>query len=745
MRLCAAAALAWACGCALAQPSFDAVRSAYRPSDVAFVDRHGELLQTLRIDDRVRRLPWLPLDGLSPALQAAIVVSEDRRFWLHSGIDWRALARSAISNSRSALGNSRSALGNPRSTFANTWNKQTQGASTLTMQLAALLDPALQRPAGGRSLAQKAAQMADAGALEARWTKAQILEAYLNLVPLRGEIVGVNAGSQMLFGRHPSGLDSLQAATMAVLVRAPNAAAAAVSRRACELLRELAWPCDGLDAVVQQALQRRSGPSLAPALAPHAAREVLSEAAPEGTSQRRRRDLQAPGSVRTTLDAAVQRQAIAALNQQLAELQGRQVGNGAAIVLDNASGDVLAWVGAAGDGAAASAEVDAVRARRQSGSALKPFVYALAFEQRLITPASLIEDAPLRLAAGAGTYAPQNYNRDFKGWVSARVALASSLNVPAVRVGEMVGADALFDRLNAFGLRLSQTGGFHGPALALGSADVTLADLANAYRALANGGQWSPWRLWPSSAQAPAPRRVADAAAAFLVTDILADNTARATTFGWDSALVTRGFAAVKTGTSKDMRDNWCVGFTDRYTVAVWVGNANGEAMRGISGTSGAAPAWRAIVQALHAGRPSIAPLPPAGVVRASSSPGWFIAGTEPPLDDGGLAPAPIAVRSGIESPLQGSRYAIDPDMPPAAQRIVFSGEPGRWRLDGRWIGRGQRLTWPPWPGSHHLELVAANGRVIDSVRFDVRGAAVKAALKPATMSSRTAVPSRHR
>lgn len=734
MRPCVAAALlAWACGSAFAQPLFDAVRSAYRPSDVAFVDRQGELLQTLRVDDRVRRLPWVRLDELSPALLAAIVVSEDRRFWLHSGIDWQGLVRSAISNSRSALSNSRSA-------FADARNNRTQGASTVTMQLAALLDPALQRPAGGRSIVQKAGQMVDAGALEAGWTKAQILEAYLNLVPLRGEIVGVNAGSQMLFGRHPNGLDTLQAATMAALVRAPNAGPAAVSRRACELLRELDWPCDGLDAVVQQALQRRSGPSLAPALAPHAAREVLGDVLGEVG----RRDQKPAGSIRTTLDAAVQRQAIAALNQQLAELQGRQVSDGAVIVLDNASGNVLAWVGAAGDGAAASAEVDAVLARRQSGSALKPFVYALAFEQRLITPASLIDDAPLRLAAGAGTYAPQNYDRDFKGWVSARVALASSLNVPAVRVGGMAGVDALFDRLNAFGLHLSETGGFHGPALALGSADVTLADLTNAYRALANGGQWSPWRLLPAAKLPPPALRVADAAAVFLVTDILSDNTARATTFGWDSALVTRGFAAVKTGTSKDMRDNWCVGFTDRYTVGVWVGNANGEAMRGVSGTSGAAPAWRAIVQALHAGRPSIAPAPPAGVVHSSA--GWFITGTEPGDDDDGRTEAPVAVRSGIESPLEGSRYAIDPDMPPAAQRIVFSGEAGRWRLDGRWIGSGQRLLWAPWPGSHRLDLVAADGRALDSVRFDVRGAVVKAdALKPVTTSSKTAAPSPRR
>jgi penicillin-binding protein 1C len=292
---------------------------------------------------------------------------------------------------------------------------------------------------------------------------------------------------------------------------------------------------------------------------------------------------------------------------------GRKVEDGAVVVLDNATGDVLAWVGSSGKFSGA-AEVDGVLARRQPGSTLKPFVYELAFEQRFITPATLLDDSPAQLATASGLYLPQNYDRRFKGWVSARTALGASLNVPAVRVGAMLGADALFARLNALGLALPESGGYYGASLALGSADVTLLALTNAYRALANGGVYRDVNL---NGRAGAGRRVADARAAWLVTDILGDHTARARTFGLASALNTRGFAAVKTGTSKDMRDNWCIGFTDRYTIGVWIGNAGGDAMHDVSGVSGAAPIWQALALHLHAGSPSRMPATPSGVVRA--------------------------------------------------------------------------------------------------------------------------------
>jgi penicillin-binding protein 1C len=198
-------------GSAAALPSFAEVRAAHRPSDLTLLDRHGEPIQTLRVDDRVRRLHWLPLADMSPALLRAIVASEDRRFWEHGGIDWRAVAASA---------------------WANAWNTRTRGASTLTMQLAGLLDAGLARPAGGRSVPQKLGQALTALQLEREWKKSEILEAYLNSVPLRGELVGIVALAQTLFGKHASGLDEHEAAVAAVLVRAPNATPAAVAQRA---------------------------------------------------------------------------------------------------------------------------------------------------------------------------------------------------------------------------------------------------------------------------------------------------------------------------------------------------------------------------------------------------------------------------------------------------------------------------------------------------------------------------------
>ena len=702
---------------ALALPTFAEVKAAHRPSDVVLLDRQGEPIQTVRVDKTVRRLPWVPLSETSPALLHALVLSEDRNFYEHSGIDWGALARSA---------------------WSNAWNTRTRGASTLTMQLAGLLDDDLARPEGGRSATQKVRQALRAKELEGNWKKSEIVEAYLNLVPFRGEIVGINALAQTLFEKHPNGLDWEEAAIAAALVRGPNANVTTVGERACGILKVQALRCDSVVARSGVAFSRQGTMPLGEQLAPHFARQWLRSS--EGTAGLARPPTKSTAPVnggtrarilQTTLDARLQRMAIAALRGQLAELRGRKVEDGAVLVLDNSSGDVLAWVGSSGDFSGA-AQVDGVLARRQPGSTLKPFVYELAFEQRFITPATLLDDSPAQLATASGLYLPQNYDRRFKGWVSARTALGASLNVPAVRVGAMLGADPLFARLNAFGLALPESGGYYGASLALGSADVTLLALANAYRALANGGVYREVNL---NGHAGAGRRVADARAVWLVTDILADHTARARTFGLASTLNTRSFAAVKTGTSKDMRDNWCVGFTDRYTIGVWIGNAGGEAMHDVSGVSGAAPIWQALAIHLHAQSPSRMPTPPPGVVRARaefdagiepSREEFFIAGTE--VRKPSAAPTVRASAFGIASPLDGSRFAIDPDMPPAAQRITFEGEDGTWVLDGKRVGSGRVVRWAPWPGRHELTLIAPNGRTVETVHFEVRGAGVNTA-----------------
>ncbi len=519
----------------------------------------------------------------------------------------------------------------------------------------------------------------------------------------------------------------MEAALLAALVRAPNAQAARVERRACELLRLQQLGCDAVGITLAQALARQPGPmhtaAAGPdeALAPHLARLMARSASGS-----------APAALQATVDARVQRVAIAALRRQLAELRGRGVEDGAVLVIDNASGAVLAWVGSAGRGASAPA-VDAVLARRQPGSTLKPFVYGLALERRLVTPASLVDDSPLALAAEGALYRPRNYDEGFRGPVSVREALAASLNVPAVRVASMLGPDAVFDGLVRAGLKPARHAGWHGHALALGSADTTLLDLTNAYRALANAGRWSAphWTPTLPAAKAESPRLLLPPAVAWQLAHMLSDPAARAATFGLDSPLVTRGFAAVKTGTSKDLRDNWCIGFTDRYTVGVWVGNAGGQPMHGVSGSEGAAPVWREIVAALHQGRPSVAPAPPPGLVAQGGE--WFLAGTEPP----GPARAEGPVRSpavfGIVSPREGAVIVLDPDIPMAAQRLVFEGEAGRWRLGGRELGRGTRIAWLPRPGRHVVEHHSAAG--VQRVRFEVRAAPPPRAGRPPVVS----------
>ncbi len=704
---------AWATHAA-ALPAYDTVRAEHRPSDTLVLDRHGEVLQRVRTDATVRRGPWVPLADISPALRTAMVMSEDRMFWQHSGVDWRAVSAAA---------------------WGNLWNSKTRGASTLTMQLAGLLDEDWRHTAGGRSVTQKLGQAVAAQRLERSWRKDQILEAYLNLVPFRGEIVGLDALSRTLFDKAAHGLDAREAAVAAALVRGPNAAPAVVVRRACEVLRAAtqARDCQGLELFTLGALQRRA---YAPGegIAPHAARQLLPGAA--------------GATVTSSLDASLQRFAVQTLAQHLRELRARHVEDGALVVLDNASGEVLAWVGSSG-ALSRAAEVDGVLAQRQPGSTLKPFLYAQAIAERRLTAASLLDDAPTHIPTAGGLYIPQNYDRRFKGQVSVRTALAASLNVPAVRTLVMVSPDAFARQLGALGLPLAQPGDHYGTSLALGSAEVSLLALANAYRTLANGGRYSAATLRPAAraayaaphvttARSPGSAPAIDPRAAFIVGDILSDANARAPTFGTDSVLATRIWTAVKTGTSKDMRDNWAVGWSQRYTVGVWVGNAGGAPMHEVSGTSGAAPVWAALMHHLHRNAPSRAPAAPPGLQQADVRFGddleaarseWFLAGTAQPVFALAGPADDVAAAPRILAPADGSIVALDPDIPPEHQRLQFraQGADARWRLDGKPLGRGAALAWMPWPGRHRMELVDAGGTVLDTVRFEVRGAGVKA------------------
>ena len=318
--------------------------------------------------------------------------------------------------------------------------------------------------------------------------------------------------------------------------------------------------------------------------------------------------------------------------------------------------------------------------------------------------------------------------------MTARTALASSLNVPAVNVLRLVREDAFVRRLQLLGFTgLQQEGDFYGPSLALGSADISLWDVVNAYRTVANGGGRTPLRLMAGEAASQEPVRVFSPQAAFLIADILSDREARSTTFGWESPLASRFWSAVKTGTSKDMRDNWCVGFTDRYTVGVWVGNFSGEPMWNVSGVSGAAPVWLDVMNWLHRDVAKTARAIPQGVTRkqVSFSSGeqtrmeWFIKGTEPQT---AKSNAPQR-QPRIAYPVGGMVLAPDPDIPARQQRLFFEAHPAdpryRWKLDGLDMGAVRTMNiWKPVAGAHQLALVGPDQQVVDTVEFTVRDVA---------------------
>jgi len=687
-------------------PSFAETRDGYRPSEAWLLDRHGEAIAVKRIDHRVRRLEWRSLNDISPAAQELLIQSEDRRFYQHGGVDWLALSASGASGLLHLFD-----------------GKRPRGASTLTMQLAGFLDPSLSAAKSRRTLAQKWRQITVAKGIEKTWSKREILEAYFNLASFRGETGGINAAALALFGIHPSALNRSQSLLLMALLKGPSAKPAQVANRACALLKTAVRAgdpaCAELQSLSRVALDQHGYRLPQDNIAPHLADKLLDR----------------PGMhLATTLDANLQRYVIQSLREHLLSLSERNVRDSAAVVIDNRSGDVLAYVGSSGEISDAAA-VDGVAALRQAGSTLKPFLYGMAIAERRITAASILDDMPVQLVTPMGLYVPQNYDRDFKGAVSARTALASSLNVPAVRTLGLVGVDRFTQALRGYGLSsVTENGDHYGFSLALGGVDVRLIELTNAYRALANRGLWRPAGYRPGD-HAAASKRILSRPAAFVVADILSDRGARALTFGLENPLATRAWTAVKTGTSKDMRDNWCIGYSRRYTVGVWVGNFNGEPMNDVSGVSGAAPVWRDLMDYLHATAGGAAPAKPQSIVTQEvhfsppvESPRieHFIAGTETAeIRLVGVGEAGMQTAAKILYPTDGTVIAIDPDIPVRHQRVQFSSrgpEDVVWRIDGDAVGNGGEIGWSPVGGRHKLTLADADGNPLDAVTFEVRG-----------------------
>ncbi|MBI5538401.1 MAG: penicillin-binding protein 1C [Deltaproteobacteria bacterium] len=559
-------------------------------SSVRVLDRHGKVLAEVRADDGARAR-WVPIEQVGPDLANAILAAEDRRFYRHPGVDPIAIARAA---------------------GQDLWHRRiVSGASTLTQQLARTVKPRR------RTLAGKVGEMAVALRIEASLSKKDILEQYLNLVFFGPSLRGVEAASRFYFDKPCNALSLAEAATLAALPRGPTVydprkSPQAVQRRRDRILDRMQR--DGLASA--EAVERAKSEPLTIHLqptgfsAPHLVRGLLSGAVHPEIGPLADR----ASTLRTTIDASLQKEVQTAARSQLDSLRDRHVSAASVVVIDNATGEVLAWLGAPDFlDELRFGQNDGVLALRQPGSALKPFVYSVAIDDLGWTAATVLPDIELHISTDQGDYSPHNYDGQLHGPVRMRDALANSYNVPAVHAASVVGPARVLSRLQRLGMRTLQEDAEHyGAAIALGDGEVRLVDLAGAYAALARGGVLHPFRAisaatdrkgMPIELPAAASERVLDAGTAAVLVDMLKDPHARIGSFGSGNVLELPFEVAVKTGTSKGFRDNLTVGSTREVTVAVWVGNFDGSPMQGVSGITGAGPLFRAVMLAAMKGR----------------------------------------------------------------------------------------------------------------------------------------------
>jgi penicillin-binding protein 1C len=565
------------------------------PGSWLVTDRDGKLLREVRAEDGTRAR-WVSLDECGELAQAGVVAVEDRRFYFHRGVDIRALVRALDADLRA--------------------RRIVSGGSTLTMQLARVVRP------HAHSLLGKLGEIVLALRIEASLSKRQILEQYLNRVSFGPNLRGIAAASHAYFDTPPKRLSGAQVALLVGLLRGPSYydLARHVDRAVRRRNRVLAqWREAGV--LDRDAYEAALGE---PALTTHGSAAFGAPHLVQGIVHGSLVDLQ-PGLadalkgpialIETTLDGSLQAVVEAASARIPIDLAEKHVTAASVIVVDNASGDVLAYVGSPDVfNVENGGRNDGVRALRQPGSTLKPFLYALAFERLGWTGATVLPDIELRVATPAGEYAPRNYDDRFRGPVRLREALGNSLNVPAVWTTTQLGVAPLLEWLRALGFAsLSKAPDDYGPALALGDGEVTLLELVQAYALLARDGVFRPLRLvrrvkdgsGQSKDLAPGPgetRVAADIAAQ--ITDILRDRDARRASFGERTVLDFEFDVAAKTGTSKGARDNWALGYTRQVTVGVWVGNFDGSPMRGTSGITGAGPLFHSVMDAAMRNRP---------------------------------------------------------------------------------------------------------------------------------------------
>ncbi|NEW86343.1 penicillin-binding protein 1C [Rhodopseudomonas sp. WA056] len=642
-----------------------------RQTSVTVVDRHGKLLRAYAMADGRWRLPVDAATEVDSRYLKLLLAYEDKRFYRHHGVDPLAVGRAALQ--------------------LVSHGRIVSGGSTITMQLARLMEPRRQRSVGA-----KLRQMVRAVELEHRLSKQQILDLYLALAPYGGNLEGIRAASIAYFGKEPKRLTLAESALLVALPqspehrrldRHPDIAREARDRVLARMVEDGVVSAEDAAQARAVPVQRQRKPM--PILAPHSADQAVAT------------DKTAP-LIRLTLDAGLQR-ALETLARDRAAALGPEISIGI-VAVDNTSGEVLAHVGSADyfDDRRAG-QVDMTRAVRSPGSTLKPFIYGLAFEDGFVHPESLIDDRPVRF----GAYAPENFDMTFQGTVAVRKALQLSLNVPAISLLDRVGAARLTSRLKQAGTELVlPKDEVPGLAMGLGGVGVKLIDLVQLYSALPRLGSVLPLReISRSGNDKRETLRLMDQVAAWQVGSVLLgtpppENAARSQ-------------IAFKTGTSYGYRDAWSVGFDGRMTIGVWVGRPDGAPVPGMIGRVAAAPVlFDAFARSGHLRAPL--PKAPRGTLVASNA--------KLPLPLRRFRPAGDLMQAGddkalrIQFPLNGSRIDADSEASVGALPVKVAGGvlPMTVMVNGLSVGeidgRRQRLIAPPGPGFVRLTVMDAAG-----------------------------------
>ncbi len=769
-------------------------------------DRNGRLLFEMPPPYTGSHTP-VPLDEIPEALIQATIALEDEDFYTNPGFDLRGIMRAVWYD------------------LNLDEDARPMGGSTLTQQLVRnlMLSPGERYE---QTLRRKVREAFLAVRVTARYSKDEILAFYLNETYYGNLAYGVEAAAQAYYGKHVRDLDLAECAMLAVLPQAPalwnplEHFEDAAFRQSIVLDRMVAEgyvAADAADLARSEKLDFAAAPL--PIRAPHFVMYVRGLLEQEIGLER----LQAGGlEIHTTLDLDLNEAARDMMRYRLDQLAvcdhdelcppgGYNVRNAAVVALDPSTGEVLAMVGSPDyfsariDGA-----VNGTTALRQPGSSIKPITYAAAFadawtssRSRMssgsrMTPATVMMDVRTSFVTREGTpYVPLNYDLTFRGPVRLREALASSYNVVAVKVLDAVGIEAMTSMARQMGITTFDDPDRIGLAVALGGGEVRLLELAAAYAALANGGYAVAPQvvrsvtdadghvIWQRPCDSPAAclqDRVLDARVAYQLTDILSDDQARIPTFGEDSVLNLTRPAAVKTGTTTDFRDNWTVGYTPDLVVGVWVGNADSEPMKGVTGVTGAAPLWRDVMEAAHKGLPVHAFVRPDGLVAVEvcalsgelpnpdcphTVTELFLEGTEPtttcemhqrigdqvyvvlppeaqawgrehgipqpPTDDRVSAPEAGLI---LTSPDTGAVYRIDPTLPPAQQKIRIAAAAGvaldraTLLVDGvpfaEFDAPPYEALWTLTEGTHRFQA-----RGIDAQGEDVMSGIVEVTVQP--------------